>query len=91
MLAVAQVAQKGMEQMSLTQEYRLVVALRLVLKPVVQTEQLLVGAQVMQRVSVHCRLQAVPKRLGLYPAAQTLQMVEEMQERQLGSMAVQLI
>lgn len=65
--------------------------LRLVLKPAVQTEQLLVGAQVMQRVSVHCRLQAVPKRLGLYPAAQTLQMVEEMQERQLGSMAVQLI
>jgi hypothetical protein len=36
-------------------------------------------------------LQAVPKRLGLNPAAQTLQLVEEMQEMQLASIAVQLI
>jgi hypothetical protein len=90
-LAVAQEAQKGMEQISLTQVLVPVRAFSLVLKPAVHTEQLLLGAQVMHLLSEHWMLQAVPKRLGLNPAAQTLQLVEEMQEMQLASIAVQLI
>lgn len=91
MLAVAQAAQKGIEQISLTQVLVPVVVFRLVLKPWVHTEQLLLGAQVMHLLSEHWMLQAVPKRLGLNPVAQTLQMVGEMHEMQLTSIAAQLI
>jgi len=58
---------------------------------VVQAEQLLLGAQVIHRISLHCKLQAVPKKLGLYPDTQTLQMEADGHYMQLASMAVQLI